>query len=313
MLPRWFNSSLLKNMLGLKTTLRDELRIFVRPQHLLMLRMKRWPGNAIVDRHIIELGTAVHIPPVTTEILSPLANKAVFQDLWRPAISALGTALSDPRWQNAIPNVVLSSHFVRYAIVPWNADLANSAERHAYLRHCFTLAYGEVARKWDLRISPSGFGRPALASGISTALLEAIRVELEQAGMRTGNIHPHLMLAANETREHLGKEKAAQSLWFVCLEPGRLCLSLVENGQWRSLKSIATEDDISEQLKALIQRESIMAGLDAGNWPVVIHSSEPENPEYAGSGHIKLPGHVVSVVPVTPVFAPMTGTYKLAT
>lgn len=294
MLLRWFNALLLKS------GFRDELQIFIQPQCLVMLRIKRRFGNiTIVERQTMAFEA--------TEEANTTAIQSVSQDLWRPAISALGSALKESRWKHAIPTIVLSNHFVRYAIIPWNTELANAAERDAYLRHCFILTYGEAARQWDLRLDPAGFGQPALASGISKVLQEAIIIELEQARLPAQSIHPSLMLAANETRDYLGKEKAATSMWFVALEPGRLCLVLIEKGQWRSIKSIAAEADISRQLQALIQRESIMAGLDTTHWPVVIHSSGTGNAD-----QIFLRGRMVKMVPIMTLSTPAANTYQLA-
>lgn len=294
MLPRWYN------ILLLKAGLRDELRILIQPQRLVMLRLNRKFGNeTIIDRHDIAL--------TSTEDAHDAGLKPMFQDMWRPAISALRSALSDPRWQQAIPTIVLSSHFVRYALIPWNAELTNAAERNAYLRHCFTLAYGEAAMSWDLRLSPAGFGQSAIASGIDMSMLEAIRIELEQVGLPIQNIHPNLMLAVNETRAYLGKEGAGMSLCFVSKEPGRLCIGLVEKGQWRSLKSVVAETDISAQLQALIQRESIMTGLDTVHWPVVIHCLGTED-----TGQVSLYGRKVKTVPAMTVFVSGTGMYKRA-
>lgn len=294
MLLHWYNALLLA------TGLRDEIRILIQPQRLVALRLKhRFGKQTIIDQHEIDLAP--------TDETHGADLKPMYQDLWRPAVSALSTVLSDPRWQRAIPNIVLSSHFVRYAIIPWNAELANAAERDAYLRHCFTLAYGEAARHWDLRLSPAGFGQAALASGIATPLQEAIHLELEQAGLTAQNIYPHLMLAANETRAYLGKGNSGMSLCFVSLEPGRLCLGLIEQGQWRSLRNIAVEADISRQLRALIQRESILAGLDTLHWPVVIHCSGTEDKE-----PIFLRGRMVKTVPAMTVFAAGTDMYELA-
>lgn len=294
MLLHWYNALLMR------AGLRDELRILIQPQRLLVIRLKhRFGRHTIIDQHEIDLAP--------TEDAHDVDLKPIFQDLWRPAVSALRSVLGGPRWQRTIPTIVLSNHFVRYAIIPWNAELANTAERDAYLRHCFTLAYGETARYWDLCLSPVSFGQPALASGIATPLLEAIRLELEQAGLAAQNIHPNLMLAANETRAYLGKGNTGMSLCFVSLEPGRLCLGLVENGQWRSLKNIAAEADISKQLRALIQRESIMAGLHTLHWPVLIHCSGTEDTE-----PIFLRGRMVKTVPAMSIFAPGTDMYQLA-
>src|SRR5690606_2124002 len=62
-------------------------------------------------------------------------------------------------------------------------------------------------------------------------------------------------------------------------EAGRLLLALIDNGDWRSLRSFAAEPDMAAQLQALIERESIVAGLDTAHWPLWLYG--PEAGRYA--------------------------------
>lgn len=289
MSPRWFKSAIT----GMA---RDRLWIWLQPHGLTLVRTAAWNNGRIIDSQMID------IPPLG-EIT---ASKTIFNDGWQPVISALGHVLRDPTWQATLPKVVLSSHFVRYSLIPWNAELATAGEQESYLRHCFVAAYGEPAQEWDLCSSPAGFGKKALASGVSPSLLEAIRSELAQADMAQANIFPSLMMAANHTRDHLGKGKAGQSSWFVSLEPGRLCLTMIENSQWRSLVNVATGSRVSEQLSALMQRESIISGLDTSDWPILVHWAGPGIPE-----PMIFPGHIVSMIP-TRLFVTDTGNLKKA-
>jgi hypothetical protein len=286
----WFRSLLLKAKLSMK---RQEVWIYLQPHGVTIVRMTGWPRRRVLARRSIKIAAQ-----------PSLAAKASFHDAWRPAVAVLGEVLRDTGWQLAAPRIVLSSHFVRYCLIPWHAGLTTRSEFDAYLRHCFLMAYGETAREWDIRCSPAGFGRPALASGVSIALLEALRLELEQVQMTPGEISPNLMVAVNETMEYLGKEKQGSSSWFVSVEAGRICLAMFHNGEWRSLVNTAAEPQVAEQLSAMIQRESIIAGLDTDGWPIVVHRSAAEEP-----GRLSLPGRVVDLVP-TSLFA--TETYREA-
>jgi len=90
---------------------------------------------------------------------------------WHGALEALkGIA-----WPRSRVTVVLSNHFVRYALVPWSDAIANAAEEQAYLRHHFAKIHGERAKGWQLRASEAPKGAPRLASAVDSALVDAIR------------------------------------------------------------------------------------------------------------------------------------------
>lgn len=240
----------------------DRLRIFVHPEHLVLLRIKRGLKPLAVDRQLIPL------PPAEGE--AP----------WQPALSSLMTALEKPEWQDLVPTVVLANHFVRYAVIPWNDELAGQDEQQAYLRHCFELAYGEPSRQWDLRMSAGGVGQPALASAIPQAFLADLQAELERAGMRCRAIYPHLMLAANQAIH----EVRERSFCLVAIERGRVCLALIEHGAWRAVRNLPMAQEELAHLPALIRRESIIHGLDTEHWRVVCHWPESDPGEVSVIG-----------------------------
>lgn len=123
--------------------------------------------------------------------------------------------------------VVLSNHFVRYAIVPWSDALADEAEEEAYVRHHFAKVHGERARSWALRWSDNGDSR--LASAIDKALLEALR----QALPRLRSVQPYLMAAVNGCRQSIPKAGA----WLALVEADRACIALHAGGRWRSVQN----------------------------------------------------------------------------
>lgn len=235
----------------------DRLRIFMHPDHLVLLRIRRGLKPQVVDKQLIVLRAANHDEP------------------WQPALLALKQALARPEWQRLAPTVVIANHFVRYTVIPWNADLAGAAEQQAYLRHCFQLAYGDPSKQWDLRMSPAGVGQSTLASAIPQALLMGLHAELERAGMKARAIYPHLMITANQAASQVRE----RSLCLVAIEGGRVCIALIENGAWRAVRNVVMEQTMLEQIPALIRRESIIQGLDTASWPVFYHWPESDHAE----------------------------------
>ena len=63
---------------------------------------------------------------------------------WRGCVETLGSALSAEHMAGAL-HVVLSDHFLRYALVPWSENLVADAERLAFARLTLSEIYGSVA------------------------------------------------------------------------------------------------------------------------------------------------------------------------
>ncbi len=242
MLLRWLKSFLLK----------DQVHIFMQPQQLTLVRL-----TGLVKKRVLHHA-----------VIPCLSGKD--DNNWSSAIAALGDALQDRQWRDATLTIVLSNHFVRYAVIPWNHLLRNDAEKQAYLRHSFGLAYGEPAKSWDLRMSDAGLNMPALASGIDHGLLSALHDVMTRANLDCQHIQPHLMVAINQ----LGQQKVIpgtqNSTWFVLLESGRLCIALIREGAFVSVKTYTTDADIAQQISAMIKRESVICGLDTTDLPVFL-------------------------------------------
>ena len=120
------------------------------------------------DRLLIGLAPA----EMTVGKDSVACDPAFGAESWQGAISAL-KALDFKQPCNV--TVVLSNHFVRYAIVPWSSSLSTAAEEDAYIRHHFAKIHGERAKAWSLRASESAADAPRLASAVDQALIDSIK------------------------------------------------------------------------------------------------------------------------------------------
>lgn len=141
---------------------------------------------------------------------------------WDGAIAALKDC--DPALR---ATVILSNHFVRYAVVPWSDALDSEVEEEAYVRHHFAKIHGERAAGWAMRWTDSGDMR--LASAIDKALLDA----LKQALPRLASVQPYLMSAVNRCRKAIPKSGA----WLALVEDERACIALHAEGRWRSVQN----------------------------------------------------------------------------
>jgi hypothetical protein len=173
--------------------------------------------------------------------LSP-AELSVGEKIWRCA-----PALGAEPWQGVVSalkefailrkcevTVVLSNHFVRYALVPWSEALSGAAEEEAYVRHHFARIHGERARSWAVRASEAPHGAPRLASAVDKSLIAAIQGCFPPRGKaRLVSVQPALMSVFNRSRGAIPKGGA----WFALAEPERACVALHLQGSWRAVQS----------------------------------------------------------------------------
>lgn len=217
---------------------RDELRIALMPRALAWARYRRGFSRRGPETGVLPLPAPADGP------------------IWQPAVDGLAQVLDKAGPSEA--TVVLSNHFARYAVLPWNADIGNSTEWEEYARHRFAAAHGAAAQGWDLRLSAGGARAPRVASAVDAALLAQLRETFARKHVRLASIQPYLMASFNRFRARFDGKNA----WFVCHEPGRLNLGLLRQGVWHSIRSRRAGEHWQAELAELIDRENQLAGLD---------------------------------------------------
>lgn len=231
----------------------DELRIVLTPDQVLLARIGRsvtWRG---VKRQVLER-KAISCAGYAGSQAKGGDGEGVATPWWA-AVQTLEAELAKQDGRRTFATVILSNHFMRYVLLPWSDVPADQAEELAYARHAFRQAYGDVAETWDLRLSPGGIGMPQLASAVDQRLPEALRALFGCAGIALESIQPHLMAAYNTCQNVL----SARSAWFVLVEPGNLCLALLRQGGWESVRTMRLEGDGRAVLPLILERESILS------------------------------------------------------
>jgi hypothetical protein len=177
---------------------------------------------------------------------------------WRPALQALESQLAALDTKGGDVHVVLSNHFVRYTLVPFNAELPRPADDQALARHQFTRDYGPVARDWTLQVSDNGRScGPRLACALDSALLVALRDLCKTHKLTLLSVQPALMSAFNRCNTQLDPNGG-----FIHLEPGRLCIARFRDGQWASIVNRRTGPDWLQEYNLLRQRERVLDGSE---------------------------------------------------
>lgn len=220
-----------------------ELRVVMCPEQVTLAPVRRSLTLRGVRRSLEE-----------SKVLSVAGSGAA--QPWRAALLALETELPAAAAKGrTAATVVLSNQFLRYALVPWQAGLADAQEDLSYTRHCFTKVYGKAALQWELRLSHQAAGRPRLASGLDAEFLAGLRSVFARPGITLRSIQPHLMAAFNEGRSQLRRRSA----WLALLESGHLCLALLRDGHCSRVRSMRIDGTWRQELPRILEREALLA------------------------------------------------------
>lgn len=157
---------------------------------------------------------------------------ATGQPNWTTALDTLDVMLAKLPKKRASVSVVLSNHFARYAILPWQEDLTATDEIVAAAAQRFTHLFGESVRGWEVRTAQNDFGQPGMACAIDSELLTNLGARINHGGLGLVSVQPLLLSAFNALRSKLDPSGA-----LVVVESGRICLGVFKDGQWQLVTS----------------------------------------------------------------------------
>ena len=248
--------------------LHDQLRIGLFPDRVMMARVGKGWHPRTLENHII-----------------PCASEPAGQHRWSASVAVLANALQEFNSGPADATVILSNHFAKYLLTPsWSNQLSSDKETAAYIRHCFMKVYGEPADNWSICICTGRSDELVVASAVDTALLEAIRESIKPTKLHLRSIQPYLMAAFN----HLRTQFKDASAWFLLAEQGKLCISLFDRGEWRSLRTMNIDDTWLNDLPHILEREKYLSDLQNASHEVFLYAPEAMDDIPADSGEWKI-------------------------
>lgn len=227
---------------------RERVTIELSPRTVTMLRYGRGVRGVLKDRKSLPVQAVEGAPA------------------WQGAIDVLREVLTHPNIAPADATVVLSAHFVRYLLLPFNAEVTTTQEELAYGRARFVQVFGEAAQSWTLKLSGAEPGAPGVASAVPASLLEAVTLLMAASPLRLRSLQPSLMAICNE-RSQLPRGLA----WLAIVEPGVLLLGAMQAGKWISLRGRPTDGGVS--LAKVIEQEALLVGMEPDGGQVYLHRS----------------------------------------
>ena len=241
----------------------DRLLISLAPEALSLLRVSGAARPRVSDKRTVACDPTLGTEP------------------WEGATAGLAKVAEELAKASARVTVVLSNHFLRYVLVPWNEGLRKAEEETAFARYCFAKIHGERSREWDLRLSPGRSGSSRIASAVDAPLVRAVRAAFPSKA-KLVSIQPYLMSAFNRWRRQLGGAGA----WFLLVEPQRSCLARLENGEWTAVRNSRGSFPGPEQWASLLDREQHLAGGERTAEQVYVRAPDWSSPSAEAGGRV---------------------------
>lgn len=206
-------------------------------------------------------------------------------EAWQGALAMLAQAAAGLARDAVNATIVLSNHFVRYALVPWSDALDSAEEELAFARHTFVRIHGDRAKAWDVQIAGEARGAARLASAIDQGLVDALRACFPSSGKAyLVSVQPHLMSAFNLWRRRLGPDA-----WILIIEPQRACLAMRSKGQWNAVCNKRGEFQDAATWVDLLERERYRVGTDAPS-EVAVFAPRNDKAAFPDAGRWKFSG-----------------------
>ena len=171
----------------------------------------------------------------------------------RSALDGLARWLTRNNVEQGKASIVVSSRFVRYALVPWPSSDLSKEEGAAWARVHLETANGDMTG-WTVACDSSEFGRAHVACAMPAAFLKALRDTMTARKISTEAIAPAFVTGWNAWRKRI---KPGQ--FFGVAESERLVLGCCGHRGWDSLRVLSAKQSRAE-LTALTRREHALLG-----------------------------------------------------
>jgi len=233
---------------------RDQIDVFFAPGQINLVRSKR--------------GLKPVKLPVITELISDHRDD---NQVWSPPMKTLEGLLTEANGAGLA--VTLSNHFIRYIVLPPQAEITSPEEVMAYADFRMREIYGTRVDHWALSISTWSPVFGAICAAISQEFLQQMQEMSVRQQVKFIGIEPYLTAVLDRCAQLLNCNKS-----FVALvERGRICVALLENGVWRNVRNQRVLHDTRDELWAVLDQETVLSGQKEANEEVLLFA--PEHPE----------------------------------
>ncbi|MCB1985312.1 MAG: hypothetical protein H6936_07915 [Burkholderiales bacterium] len=216
---------------------RDQIDVFFAPGRVDLVRTKR--------------GLKPVSLPVMTELIHGNQDGV---PVWLTPIQHLEHMLADAAGTRM--TVTLSNHFVRYVTLPPQPEITTPDEVLAFADFRMREIYGSRVDHWTLSISAWSPVYGAICAAVSKELLAKLEEMAMSHQIKLNAIEPYLSTVLDRWMKSLNKQKS----FVVLVETGRICVALMENGVWQSIRNQRVLHDVVGELWAALDQEAVLSG-----------------------------------------------------
>lgn len=243
------------------------------------LRVELRPGSVGLTGYAgFKRSRVLYVHAIDTEL--PQRGSEHSAEPWRVSLDALAAGLRDQRGALGGIEVILSDHFVRYALIPWSENLVSDNERMAFARLAFRDVYGNLSDTWDVSVDQQPAGQASFACGVDRGLVAGLRDIVSHAGGRLESVKPALTECFNRHRRMLKEPEFC----LATAEPGRISLAFRLRGGWQAVRSRRIEGPLAETLPTLLKQEAVAGSAPEGGALYLCATSIDDVPPFAVQG-----------------------------
>lgn len=209
--------------------------------------------------------------PVQTEKITVPCEQIAAQSNWAAPMQQLDKLAQQA--EKAALHVTLSNHFVRYVVLPAQAEIASPEEVQSYAAFKMREIYGSQMDIWALSISDWDPVDGAICAAINREVLSQLEQITARHDIKLATVEPYLASAVDLWRKRLVDER----VYFALIEAGRLCVAVLINGVWHNIRNQKILQSVPDELLAVLDQEAILSGHKSTNEQVYVFS--PEHPE----------------------------------
>ena len=234
----------------------DRLTLFIHPQRIVLERQP-WRGAARCQ---------------TAEVALPATGESD----WQPALSAAEALLKADGKRGGSLRIVVADHFVRYALLPWSANISGQKMRLAMARALLKNTLGDKVESLEIALDQPVFGKNGIAAGIDRQLLAGLRAAAKAQRQQLKSLQPRLIA------ELAARHKQLADGWFASIDREWLTLAGLRDGEIVCLRNHRASTGepalLANELGGLLAAESVT--VNAKN--LSISSSEAALPGLPG-------------------------------
>lgn len=232
---------------------RDQIQVFLAPERVDLVRSSRG------------------FKPIQATKVTALCQRTQGAPVWQSALQQLEKNLVDAAGTEL--TITLSNHFVRYVTLPPQAEISSPEEVQSYATFRMREIYAERVNSWMLSVSEWNPVNGAVCAAIPRDLMTQLEAMAARHQCKLKEIQPYL----TSVYDHWQKLLSGNKTYFAVIETGRICIALLVNGIWHSIRNQRILHSVADELLAALDQEAILSGNKAA--VELVHLFAPEHAE----------------------------------